>query len=110
MHKCIIINNFNIDNFIPSCCGTNDSKHSTKTDLLPTMEVLHVFHAGRMHPSHCLLLDLIWALLRIAEHHSAGWIFWKWTLQESFLNQKWTEANRFAYGVIQCRDKSSMNR
>ena len=68
MHKCIIVNNFNIDNLIPSCCGTNDSKHSTKTDLLPTMEVLHVFHAERMHPSHCLLLDLIWALLRIAEH------------------------------------------
>ena len=40
--------------------------------------------------------------LRIAEHHSAGWIFWKWTLWESFLNQKWTEVNCFAYGVIQC--------
>ena len=46
----------------------------------------------------------MWTLLRIAEHHSAGWIFWKWTLQESFLNQNWTEVNCFAYGVIQCSD------
>ena len=69
--------------------------------LMPTIEAMHVFHAGRMHPSRCLLLDLTWT---IAEQHSAGWIFWKWTLQESFLNQKWTEANCFAYGVIQCSD------
>ena len=46
---------------------------------------------------------MLWLLLRIAEHHSAGWIFWKWTLQ-SFLNQKWAEVDCFAYGVIQCSD------